>query len=192
MTVDCSSTPPRSTARSGGRGGRSSGALAALDESYGTRSKAPGLVLALEAMALEALGRNEDARDSYRAAINRGGAPADTAAASLANLDRVGRRERSAAEPSVQPERLTPVAARRRPPGEQIEGADSPGSRRASVRETPLRHERHEQHLEAVPLEERRDRHERQCRKRGPTPIRSPVRDCGPTARHRDRSPRRR
>jgi hypothetical protein len=36
-------------------------------------------------MALEALGRTEEARDSYRAAIARGDAPADTAER-LANL----------------------------------------------------------------------------------------------------------
>jgi hypothetical protein len=38
-------------------------------------------------MALEALGRTDDARDSYQAAIARGGAPADTTER-LANLDR--------------------------------------------------------------------------------------------------------
>jgi len=68
-----------------GRPRRALSTLAALGESYGPQ-QTPGLVLALEGMALEALGRTEDARDSYQAAIARGGAPADTAER-LANLD---------------------------------------------------------------------------------------------------------
>jgi Tfp pilus assembly protein PilF len=69
-----------------GRPRRALSTLAALGESYGPQ-QTPGLVLALEGMALEALGRTEDARDSYQAAIARGGAPADTTER-LANLDR--------------------------------------------------------------------------------------------------------
>jgi len=71
-----------------GRPRRALSTLAALGESYGPQ-QTPGLVLALEGMALEALGRTDDARDSYQAAIARGGAPADTAER-LANLDRAG------------------------------------------------------------------------------------------------------
>lgn len=71
-----------------GRPRRALSTLAALGESYGPQ-QTPGLVLALEGMALEALGRPEDARDTYRAALSRGGAPADTAER-LANLDRAG------------------------------------------------------------------------------------------------------
>jgi tetratricopeptide (TPR) repeat protein len=67
-----------------GRPRRALSTLAALGESYGPQ-QTPGLVLALEGMALEALGRTEEARDSYRAAIARGDAPADTAER-LANL----------------------------------------------------------------------------------------------------------
>ena len=68
-----------------GRPRRALSTLAALGESYGPK-QTPGLVLALEGMALEALGRADDARDSYQAAIASGGAPADTAER-LANLD---------------------------------------------------------------------------------------------------------
>lgn len=67
-----------------GRPRRALSTLAALGESYGPQ-QTPGLVLALEGMALEALGRIEEARDSYRAAIARGDAPADTTER-LANL----------------------------------------------------------------------------------------------------------
>jgi hypothetical protein len=55
-------------------------------------------------MALEALGRTDDARDSYQAAIARGGAPADTAER-LANLDVRSANGPVAAAPSGQPSR---------------------------------------------------------------------------------------
>jgi len=85
-----------------GRPRRALSTLAALGESYGAQ-QTPGLVLALEGMALEALGRPDDARDSYQAAIARGGAPADTAER-LANLDRADDRPVAAA-PSGSPAR---------------------------------------------------------------------------------------
>ena len=68
-----------------GRPQRALSTLSALAESYGPQ-QTPGLVFALEGMAQEALGRPDDARESYRAALSRGGAPADTAAR-LAQLD---------------------------------------------------------------------------------------------------------
>ena len=77
--------------------------LAALGESYGPQ-QTPGLVLALEGMALQALGRTDDARDSYQAALARGGAPADTAER-LANLDVRPAAGPVAAAPSGQPSR---------------------------------------------------------------------------------------
>jgi tetratricopeptide (TPR) repeat protein len=86
-----------------GRPRRALSTLAALGESYGPQ-QTPGLVLALEGMALEALGRTDDARDSYQAAIARGGAPADTAER-LANLDVRSAAGPVAAAPSGQPSR---------------------------------------------------------------------------------------
>ena len=86
-----------------GRPRRALSTLAALGESYGPQ-QTPGLVLALEGMALEALGRTDDARDSYQAALARGGAPADTAER-LANLDVRSAAGPVAAAPSGQPSR---------------------------------------------------------------------------------------
>ncbi|MFM7075757.1 MAG: tetratricopeptide repeat protein [Planctomycetaceae bacterium] len=62
--------------------------LAHLSDSYGPAAT-PGLVLGLEGMAQEALGRTDEACESYRAALSRGGAPADTAER-LANLTAAG------------------------------------------------------------------------------------------------------
>ena len=52
--------------------------LARLADSYGPAAT-PGLVLGLEGMAQEALGRTDEACESYRAALARGGAPPETA-----------------------------------------------------------------------------------------------------------------
>lgn len=68
-----------------GRPQRALSTLATLTDAYAPQP-APGLVRALEGMAQEALGRTDDARDSYRDALVRGGAPADTGAR-LAALD---------------------------------------------------------------------------------------------------------
>ncbi|RLS30072.1 MAG: hypothetical protein DWH79_11180 [Planctomycetota bacterium] len=68
-----------------GRPQRALATLAVLGESYGPQ-ETPGLVLALEGMAQEALRRPEEARESYRQALARGGAPGDTAAR-LAGLE---------------------------------------------------------------------------------------------------------
>jgi len=61
-----------------GRPQRALATLARLSDAYGPAST-PGLVLSLEGMAQEALGRPDEARESYRTALARGGAPADTA-----------------------------------------------------------------------------------------------------------------
>lgn len=71
-----------------GRPQRALSTLACLADTYGPQST-PGLVRALEGMAQEALGRVDEARDSYREAIVRGGAPADTGTR-LAHLDAAG------------------------------------------------------------------------------------------------------
>lgn len=68
-----------------GRPQRALATLASLTEAYAPHP-APGLVRALEGMAQEALGRDDEARESYREALVRGGAPPDTAAR-LAALD---------------------------------------------------------------------------------------------------------
>jgi tetratricopeptide (TPR) repeat protein len=97
-----------------GRPQRALATLAALAESYGPQ-QAPGLVLALEGMAQEALGRVDDATESYRAALARGGAPAETAAR-LARLEAGpgaagGEGARIAAAPEPQsPEVVRPVS----------------------------------------------------------------------------------
>ena len=62
--------------------------LAVLGETYGP-SQTPADVLVLEGLAQEALGRPEDAIDSYRAALARGGSTTD-AAERLAALERGG------------------------------------------------------------------------------------------------------
>jgi len=85
-----------------GRPQRALATLSVLAESCGPQ-QTPGLVFALEGMAQEALLRFDDARESYRAALARGGAPADTAAR-LAHLDQGG----SAADPG--PSAATAVA----------------------------------------------------------------------------------
>ena len=59
--------------------------LAVLGESYGP-DQTPADVLTMEAVAQEALGRVDDARESYRQAIAKGDAPAE-AAKRLAALD---------------------------------------------------------------------------------------------------------
>jgi tetratricopeptide (TPR) repeat protein len=51
--------------------------LAILGETYGP-NQTPAAVLEMEGMAQEALGRKADAIDSYRQAIARGGAAAET------------------------------------------------------------------------------------------------------------------
>lgn len=71
-----------------GRPQRALSTLACLSDTYGPQAT-PGLVRALEGMAQEALGRVDDARDSYREALARGGAPSDTEAR-LAHLDPAG------------------------------------------------------------------------------------------------------
>jgi len=75
-----------------GRPQRSLSTLAVLSESYDPQ-QTPGAVLALEGLAQEALGRREDALESYRLAIARGGAPLDTA-------QRLAALEQAAALPS--------------------------------------------------------------------------------------------
>jgi tetratricopeptide (TPR) repeat protein len=75
-----------------GRPQRSLSTLAVLSESYDPQ-QTPGAVLALEGLAQEALGRREDALESYRLAIVRGGAPPDTA-------QRLAALEQAAALPS--------------------------------------------------------------------------------------------
>lgn len=59
--------------------------LAVLGETYGP-GEMPGSVLMLEGLAQEALGRSEDAAESYRKALAIGDAPAE-AAARLAALE---------------------------------------------------------------------------------------------------------
>ena len=59
--------------------------LGVLGESYGP-DEAPADLLVMEATAQEALGRIDDARESYRQAIAKGGAPPE-AAARLAALE---------------------------------------------------------------------------------------------------------
>lgn len=53
--------------------------LARLADCYGPAAT-PGLVLGLEGLAQESLGRTDEACESYRAALARGGAPPETAA----------------------------------------------------------------------------------------------------------------
>lgn len=61
-----------------GRPQRALATLASLADAYGPQP-APALVPALEGMAQEQLGRLDEARESYREALARGGAPPDVA-----------------------------------------------------------------------------------------------------------------